>query len=220
MAWPMLLSDYPSSEAPSSNSSIFPFLDFFLDRPRQPFQSKPQAAIDAMPAPSSTATTTTTANPTTAPVLCAELSPFWALVCDADASRDRVVMSRSGVGSACRAHLAGGVLWGLLRERGGRAVVFVGESVIDEFVGPGAAKVLAQGKAAEVEGAQEGCIYAECIKEDGGVAALEGSRQDGETGSAADFGERVQTPFKNENITAIGIPYNGKDGDLERPEDI
>ncbi|SPQ18460.1 c57a2f82-e08c-4115-ac9b-1e1a3fdd51d5 [Thermothielavioides terrestris] len=42
----------------------------------------------------------------TAPVLCAELSPFWALVCDADASRDRVVMSRSGVGSACRAHLA------------------------------------------------------------------------------------------------------------------
>ncbi|KAJ4297372.1 hypothetical protein N0V88_004291 [Collariella sp. IMI 366227] len=95
----------------------------------------------------------------------------------------------------------------------------VAEIIVEECGGHGAAKVLFKGKIVGVERTlRKGHVYGECIIE-GGDVFDPGTHATG-SDSAIEFKGRVKIPFKNENIAAIRIPDNAKEGDLERQEDV
>jgi DUF917 family protein len=93
----------------------------------------------------------------------------------------------------------------------------VAESIVEECGGSGAAKVLFKGKIVGVERMlRKGHVYGECIIEGGDVV-------DPDASTSIDGGEfrgRIKIPFKNENIAAIRVHHDTKEGDLEKQEDV
>ncbi|KAK4156653.1 hypothetical protein C8A00DRAFT_30508 [Chaetomidium leptoderma] len=75
-----------------------------------------------------------------------------------------------------------------------------------------------QGKIVGVERMlRKGHIYGECIIEGGDVVDPDSSAT---SPGGREFSGRIKIPFKNENIAAIRIPDNTKEGELEKQEDV
>jgi DUF917 family protein len=93
----------------------------------------------------------------------------------------------------------------------------VAESIVEECGGSGAAKVLFKGKIVGVERMlRKGHVYGECIIEGGDVVDPDASTSTG----GGEFRGRIKIPFKNENIAAIRVHHDAKEGELEKQEDV
>lgn len=102
---------------------------------------------------------------------------------------------------------------GVARARKENRVDNVAETIIEEFGGKGAGKVLWKGKIVGVERVlRTGHIYGECIIQG---ADVRGSDEGGEGSST--FRGTIKIPFKNENIAAIKVHEDGRE---ERQEDV
>ncbi|KAK4239421.1 hypothetical protein C8A03DRAFT_14196 [Achaetomium macrosporum] len=98
----------------------------------------------------------------------------------------------------------------------------VAETIVEECGGTDAARVLFKGKIVGVERIlRRGYVYGECIIEGGDVGDPDArSRDDGSGGATGQFRGRIKIPFKNENIAAIRVPDDARDGELERQDDV
>lgn len=111
----------------------------------------------------------------------------------------------------------------IARARRERRVDGVAERILDECGGPAAGKVLFKGKIVGVQRTlRKGHIYGECIIEGGDVADPDArpTANDAAAAGGSEFRGRIKIPFKNENIAAIRIPDDAKEGDLEKQEDV
>ncbi|KAK3309800.1 uncharacterized protein B0T15DRAFT_481348 [Chaetomium strumarium] len=112
------------------------------------------------------------------------------------------------------------------RAKGENRLDGVAETIVHECGGPGAARVLFKGKIVGVERSlRQGYVYGECIIEGGEVGDPDasspgGGRSEGPTSTAGQFRGRIKIPFKNENIAAVRVPDDARDGELERQEDV